>query len=266
MKNTLILIFLIPIFLFGQDDCGEQPIDPFAYKAQITANDKQTSIYRKYAKELKKYHDCIFKDIDIPLKTDANTNLIEFEDVIKADGMTKKEIYFSIKEWFASSKNISLNQSDQNYAEKDKLYEVDDLENGVIITQMHTEIRTMSKRDNTSKVDESQLGGNFKRYWVKYTFKIMIKEGRFKYFITSMIKDKYLIHDLKTLNSKKKRFLSRKKTVTNIEELVIENLYDKYGRLNIENAYLKLKLLTINSEIANNLKYHIESKKEEDNW
>ena len=118
MKNTLILIFLIPIFLFGQDDCGEQPIDPFAYKAQITADDKQTSIYRKYAKELKKYHDCIFKDIDIPLKTDANTNLIEFEDVIKADGMTKKEIYFSIKEWFASSKNISLNQSDQNYAEK----------------------------------------------------------------------------------------------------------------------------------------------------
>ena len=57
MKNTLILIFLIPIFLFGQDDCGEQPIAPFAYKAQITADDKQTSIYRKYAKELKKFVD-----------------------------------------------------------------------------------------------------------------------------------------------------------------------------------------------------------------
>ena len=266
MKKILLIFICIPFIISGQENCGEQPINPFAYKAQITANDKESSTYRKYAKELKKYHDCIFKDIDIPLKTDENTNLIEFEDVIKADGMTKKDIYFSIKEWFASSKNISLNQSDQNYAEKDKLYEVDDLVNGVIITQMHTEIRTMSKRDNTSKVDESQLGGRYKRYWIKYTFKIMIKEGRFKYFITSMIKDKYLIHDLKTLNSKKKRFLSRKKTVTNVEELVIDNLYDEYGRLNIENAYIKLKLLTINSEIAKNLKYHIKSKKEEDEW
>jgi hypothetical protein len=256
----------LPFIGFGQDNCGEQPLDPFAYKNQITSTDKQTALYRKYAKALKKYHDCIFKDIDIPLKIDKNTNLVEFEGVIKANGMTKKEIYFSIKEWFASSKNISLNQSDQNYAEKDKLYEVDDLGNGVIITQMHSEIRTMSKRDNTAKVDESQLGGYYKRYWIKYTFKILIKEGRFKYFISSFIKDKYLIHDLKTLSSKKKRFLSNKKTVTTIEDLVVDNLYDKRGDLNIENAYLKLKLLTINSEIAKNLQYHIKSQKEDNDW
>lgn len=262
MKNTLILIFLIPIFVFGQDDCGKHPIDPFAFKAQVTSSDMQSSIGRKYLRDLKNYHKCVFKDIDIPLNIDKNTKLVEFEEVIKAEGMNKDEIYFSIKEWFASSKNITLNQSTQNYNEKDKLFEVDDAEKGIIITQMHHEIF----KDHSSEIDESQRGTRYDRYWVKYTFKIMIREGRFKYVISSIIRDKYLINDFKTISDKKKRLLSKDKDLTSIEELIINNLYDKRGKLNVENAYLKLKLIKINSEMSKNLREHINSQAAEDDW
>jgi len=254
------------LILIGQNDCGIQPLDPYAFKARVTNEDKQTSTYRKYIKELKVYHTCIFKNIDIPLFINENTNLVKFESVIQVKGLSKKDIFFSIKEWFASSKNLALNQSDQNYNEKDKLYEVDDVDNGIIITQMHNKIRTISNRDNTEKIDESQRGGAFKRYWIKYTLKIMIKNGRLKYSITNFIKDKYLIHDLKGLNAKKKRIFTKKKTLTNIEELVVDNLYYKNGEYNVENCYLKLKLFTINSELANGLDRHFKSKKSEDDW
>ena len=263
MKNILFILLSLPFLIFGQTDgdCGDAPFNPFAATNPLSI-DKQSVKYKKYTKVLQKYNSCILKDMYKPLNLDINTKLIKFEGVIIADGMSKKDIYFSIKEWFASSKNLALNQSDQNYNEKSKLYEVDDIENGRIITQMHNEIRL----DNTGNVDETQKGGKKFRYWIKYTFKVIIKDGRFKYIITSIIKDKYLFHDLKSIKSKKKKFLTQKKPVTNIEELVIDNLYKKNGDLNIPNAYLKLKLITINSDLAKSLQSHIKSVNDEDDW
>ena len=58
----------------------------------------------------------------------------------------------------------------------------------------------------------------------------------------------------------------KRKPLTYLEELVIDKLYKEDGKLDKENAFLKLKLLNIYKNLEVSLQNQIQSKSEIDEW
>jgi hypothetical protein len=261
------MLFCLPMIGFGQDDCGKRPSPPNAFN-NPTTTDFTSKELREYKKILKEYNACIFKDIDKNIPTDKTTNLIKFQGVIDAEGMNTNDIYYSLKEWFVSSNNSAMNYTDQSFLSSKKLFEVDNKDNGIIITQMQHEIRA----DNTSHIDEEQKGSliplldRHKQYWIKYTLKLEIKKGRFRYTVTDFIRDFYLVNDNTTINEKKKKWFKKRKPVAKLEELVIDKLYKENGDIEEDNAYLKLKFFNLIEQLHDSFEQHMKSKSEDDNW
>ena len=256
---------MLTLYGFGQDDCGKKPKTPSSFN---NPQYQQSSEYREYREQIKIYKKCLdetlFNNIGEPLPLAKNTGLITFEGIINAESLTVNEIYYGLKEWFASSNTLASNYSDQNILASKKIFEVDDIESGLIMTQMQHEIRA----DNTAYIDGKQekLKSRKKQFWIKYNIKFEIREGRFKYTITNFSRDYNLVNNIKTLGEKRKRFFRKRKPLAYLEELVIDKLYKEDGELDKENAFLKLKLLNIYKNLEVSLQNQMQSKSEIDKW
>ena len=122
MKKLLLILLCLPIIGFGQD-IDSEPL----YKMDIT---------------------------------DAKTNLITFEEVIQAEGVSSNELYSALKEWFVT-----------RFKNAEAVLHMDDKESGKFIGKTFTNI-------NLGTLDSRRT---------EFTVKILIKEGRFKYILTNFV-------------------------------------------------------------------------------
>lgn len=220
----------MPLIGFGQSDCGEKPRKPF---------NKSSKEYKEYKIKYDQWLKCKEKAdsnalyrYEFPI--DEKTNLINFKEVIQAEGRSKIELYSIYREWFVDRFNSA-----------DDVLQMEDKEGGKLIGKAFQDITT-----ETGLLPITEK--------LHYTIKFTFKENRFMYQITNLNTQMYPYQ------------YDNNPSKIACESSLIENLYKKNGKINKVLKYEKEAVLTaiflLIDDIKNTLQNNTLIYDEENDW
>jgi hypothetical protein len=105
------------------------------------------------------------KDQELTVPIDSSTNLVTYQGVVKVDGVSKDDLYTRSREWFAKT-----------FVSAQDVLQMDDRQSGKIIGKgssygFYTVLMTPVT------------------YYLKYTVSVTVKDGRYRYEISSFSMD-----------------------------------------------------------------------------
>ena len=226
MKKLLLLLLCFPMIGFGQDDCGKKPFKPF---------NKSGKDYKEYKIKYDLWLACkenadsnaLYKS-QLPINN--STNLIEFEEIVAVEGMSKNDLYYKAKEWFARTFNSA-----------NDVVQMENIESGKIIGK------------GISDIIVNFLGSKTKEM-LHYTLILSVKDGRYRLKLTNFY---FQVYPDPTIDN-----LSKMPA----EGLVIDLLYNKRGKPYKVNKTRKEQLILKANSIISDLKHNILSEKNDDDW
>ena len=220
MKKLLLILLCLPIIGFGQDDCGNKPIKPKKKMGVSNWDHNKSKEYKKWKNDVELWQMCKdgkdttrFYRNDFPF--DEKTGLVSFEEVIKCDSISKDELYSILREWFVTT-----------FGDAETVLQMDDRKSGKLIGKGITSVSSYNSWCE----------------YIKFTLKIYIKEGRFKYVLTSIkLYQPYKPGSVYTRRIEKSY---------DIESFFPYWLYSKKGIANKRVSYLKDDIFIFNQSLS----------------
>ena len=182
MKHLILLIFFYPLILFGQVHYSDT-----LYKANLPINNEN--------------------------------NLIEFDEIIIVEGVTKEELFSRAREWFA----LRFNSANH-------VIQMEDEKNGKLIGKGFSNIIVTFMNKDTKEM-------------LHYTISVYLKEEKYRVKMSNFFFQVY--------PSQRVDILSK----MTAESLIIDMLYNKRGKPYKTNKTRKEQLLIESSEIIADLNF-----------
>ena len=174
------------------------------------------------------YNDTLYK-MELPLNQESN--LIEFDEVVKVVGVSKSELYSRAREWFA----IKFNSANS-------VIQMDDKDSGKIIGKGLSDIIILFMGSKTKEM-------------LHYTISLYIKEGRYRIKMTNFYFQVYPDSGVDNISK------------MTAESTIIDMLYNRRGKPYKANKTRKEQLLMKSSHIIADFERSMKNTtKDEDDW